>query len=659
MDRNTYVIVELIKPEFSASDIYPEFRRLFCIDDYEGLFSHSPFLFMHRLRMVHVTHINESGEESFITEYKENPEKTVYAKPFELDKKKYLLAGIAKDGAYFHEQFQEGEITTLSENNVYFNVPIIRYTRMVEDDAAYRNYSIIAPVITADTDIDWQGGSLFRTFPMSLHPFQMPLAIDAPFILNPDRSGIQYSAYKDKEGQNIAASTWNTEVSERLFEKNGVYEAFFLWLRSIDGIRVDRYMKQEEIVLFKDRNNSDGHDNPWVPEIDIGRLCRGFPVFRLFANPERFVSYNEARVVNKNLFSWPCVKDFFRYTIGEKYESSILSDMYVGSNLFNAKPIVAIGFTDAMNAYLDVVESTLTLASAEMVSFFNNQLYPYLKDNAVLINKTELDAFKRMKIYLSRVKDGDSFAVVRESYSDQIKWFHTDNGKALLSINRYRIFESSPVDLSIIGKIVEGIFGKRTLFEDFGQKNQASTVENFLSWEEARDYIEAALYFGYELGSVKFACLKEYVLSKKISPEYNAFRETGILKTVKDEDILRLSSYFNNDLSATIKELIRVGIRTGRDFFVNEGSYLALSEDTVEVLKSKLCQPKVFKELSAARAELGKNIIAVCLFASNRAGISTSLYSKIMLSFLSLIVMQSSGLLSFLKEQSSTFCINS
>ena len=608
MDVNTHVIVELIKPEFSVSEIYPEFRRLFCVDNYEGIFAHSPFLFMHRLRMVHVTHVRENGEETFITEYKEKAEKTVYDKPFEPDKKKDLLAGIAKDGVYYHEQFQVGEITTLSGDDDYFNIPLIRYTRMVEDDAAYRNYSVIAPIITADTDIAWQGGALFRTFPMSLHPIRMPVAIDAPFILNPDRSGIQYSAYKDEEGQQIAASTWNTEVSERLFEKDGVYEAFFLWLRTIDGIRTDRYMKQEAIVLFGDSSNSDGHGNSWVPQIDISSLCHDYPVFHLFADSKGFVSFNEARIVNKDIFSWPCVKDFFGFMLGDNYENFILSDMYVGSNLFNARPIVEAGFADAMNSYLDVVEGALSLESTEMISFFNTQLYPYLKSNANLIIKTETDAFKRMRIYLSRVKDGDSVTIVREAYSDQIKWFHSDDGEPVLSINRYRVFESSPVNMSIIGKTVEQVFGKKTLYINFGGRNQAISARNCHTWEDARDYIEAVLHFGYGLGSVRFVCLEKYVLSENLSPDFNAFRETGVLRTISDEDVRSLSSYFNNSLSATIKELIRLGIRMGRDFFVKEGNYLTLSEDTVKVLESKSCPSEIFDELSAARAESGRHI---------------------------------------------------
>lgn len=608
MDKNTYVIVELIKPEFSVSEIYPEFRRLFCVDNYEGIFTYSPFLFMHRLRMVHVTRISEISEETFITEYKEKSEKTVYAKPFDLDKEKNLLAGIAKDGVYYYEQFQEGEITTLSGDDNYFSIPLIRYTRMVEDKESYRNYSIIAPIITADTDITWQRGALFRTFPMSMHPIEMPLAIDAPFILNPDRSGVQYSTYKDEEGQQVSANIWNAEVSERLFEQNGVYENFFLWLRSIEGVRVDRYMTQAPIVLFRDENNSDGHGKTWIPQVDISSLCHGYPVFHLFAKPDGFVCFNDARIVNKSLFSWPHIKDFFRFMLGENYENCILSDTYVGSSLFRARPIVEEGFTKALNSYLDVVEEALSLDSDEMFTFFNTQLYPFLRDNASLIIKTESDAFKKMCIYLSRVKQRDSIEVVRESFPDHVKWFHSDSGESLLSINRYRVYESSPVDINILGKITEGLFEKRTLYLYFSGKNQAIAAKNCRTWDDAKDYIEAVLHFGYDIGTFRFECLKNYVLSEKFDRSFNAFRETGVLRIIDDVDIHDLSYYFDNSINNTVKALIRMGVRTGRDFFVSEGSYLALSPDTVKMLESELCPTRVFEEIRSVQKESGRYI---------------------------------------------------
>ena len=351
MDGKTHIIVELIHPGFSVTEIYPEFRRLFCIDDLETIFAKSPFLFMRRIQTVQVTQIRADGSDSFITEYCENKHETEYRDPIQLTSGKVVLAGIAKDGIYYREQMQTGKISTLSEVGNVFEIPLVRYTRMVEDDESYRNYSVIAPLIQNESAVNWKVGALFRTFPLSLHPLNLPVAIDAPFILNPDRSGIQYSPYKDAEEQSGPANIWNTQVVRRLFENGGIFESFLLWLRSLEGIRIDRYLSKEATVLFDDTHNSDGHGNHWIPHTDISALYRTYPLFRLFANTTGFVSLGDAKIVNREFYRWPCTESFFTLMLGTHYRDQLLSDFYIGSPLFQNSSIVTGSFVESMNSW--------------------------------------------------------------------------------------------------------------------------------------------------------------------------------------------------------------------------------------------------------------------------------------------------------------------
>lgn len=607
MDGKTHVIVELDKPAFSVNDIYSEFRRLFCIDDHEGIFSHSPFLFMHRLRTIHVSLINKNVEETFITEYNEKKDKTIYRGPISASSGKALLGGIAKDGIYYSEQLQEGEITTISVDDVYFSIPLIRYTRMIEDEAAYRNYSIIAPLITSDSRTNWHGGALFRTFPMSLHPISVPMAIDAPFILNSDRSGVQYSPYNDEEGQSVLANEWNTTVIKKLFDKNGVFEFFFLWLRSFEKIRIDRYMSSKEIMLFNDMNNSDGHGKTWVPAVDISALYKKYPVFRLFAKQEGYVSYNDAVIVNRNLFSWPCVDSFFLFMLGEEYKDHIVSDCYIGSHLFSAKPIINAGFADSMNRYLDKVELELGHDFGKMSAFFNTQLYPYLKDNKILLNQKAPDAFRQMRIYLSKIKQKNDYTIVREALSDSVIWLYSENETAPLSINRYRVFESSPANLNILGEPIKSITAG-SIHDYFGPENQHNAVRSFRDWEVARDYIEAAYHFGYSTEALKIGCLKNYVFSNAYDPEFNAFRIAKVLKVIPDNDIKHLAAYFSGNLKKTTDLLMQMGVQSGKDYFIKEGSYLTFSANTISLLRSDLCSVEILEDIASIRKKLNKKI---------------------------------------------------
>lgn len=611
MDGKTHVIVEIINPNFgqtSVKDIYPEFKRLFCIESKESIFANSPFLFMHRIKSVHISRINNSGVEDFTTEYRERKENTIYRKPYAINHQKIMLAGIADNGTYYQEQLQIGDIITWV-NEFDYSIPVLRYTRMIEDNECYRNYSIIAPIITNETKIDWSQGALFRTFPMSLHPINMPLAIDAPFILNPDRSGIQYN-FTAEDGSGSLADVWNTEVSNHLFEKEGVLESFFLWIRTIKDIRIDKYMVAEKVVLFEDKNNSDGHGNTWVPIVDISELCHKYPVFKLFAKNDEYVSFDNAQTVKKNLFYWPHVESLFSLILGEDYEKYILSREYIGSSLFNAKPIVKQGFSVAVNKYLDEVELDLGIDSEEMFAFVNQQLYPYLKENYRLIFYTDEDAFKNMCIYFSRIQDGDEIKVVREKYSEDTKWLHTDDGKMKTSINRYRVFESSPVNISIIKQIVETVFGSGKLFLKFGgMHNQSNEAKKCKTWEQIRDYIEALYHFGYSPENLSFSHLSKYVLSENLDLDFNAFRLAEVLEVIPDGDVIKLSKYFG-DIESTIISLRNFGLKQNRDYFVHEGSYLGFGEDTLKILESYKCPEEVLDDICDVKVSMKKDINA-------------------------------------------------
>ena len=100
MDEKTHVIVELINPNFSIGEIYEELCTLFCVEKTEEMFAKSPFLFMHRMRNVHVIKRNGNDFKEFETSYIENEKKTRYKNPITIDHSKILLAGIAHKGIY-------------------------------------------------------------------------------------------------------------------------------------------------------------------------------------------------------------------------------------------------------------------------------------------------------------------------------------------------------------------------------------------------------------------------------------------------------------------------------------------------------------------------------------------------------------------------------
>lgn len=599
MDDNTHVIVELVNPKFSLGEIYEELSTLFCIEKSEEMFAKSPFLFMHRMRTVHVRRRAGNNVEEFETTYIEKNEATRFENPININKSKTILAGISSTGVYYQDHYQEGIILAKSATE-QLEVPVVRYTRMIEDQTAYRNYSIIAPILNNDTKTKWEQGALFRTFPMSLHGFNMPISIDAPFELNPDRSGIQY---RDEKTDSINASEWNSFVSNNVFKVDGVLEKFFLWIRSIDGIRMDKYIRSQDIILFEDSNNSDGHGKDWVNKINIGSISRDYPVFRLFADNNKFTSLNNAEIVHKDLFTWPCLETLFKSIIGEDYQDRIISDMYVGSRLFRQSRINKAGFADAINMYLDIVESELAVDSQEMFDFVNKSLYPFLLGNMASIRKADEDAFKNMKIYFSVLHVGDNDIVVRENIDSNIKWLWDD--KKHTSINRYRIINSSPVDMSGLKKIIEEYFCVRKIDICFAPNNINKMARNCKCWKDACELIEAAYHFGCDVSRLSFECLDNYVISGELDAEENFFRMAGVKEIIPDGDIISLARY-----AKSVEEMIAIlkgmGIKKSHDYFEIVGNYLQFREDSLELFKSEVDLIPVIKDVRAVQKESGK-----------------------------------------------------
>ena len=603
MDGKTHVIVELVNPKFSVKDIYPEFRRLFCIDNCEEIFEKSPFLFMHRIKFVHVSKTDEKGFDEFETEYIEDFSKTVYKEPFALNTTKTILAGIANQGRYYHEQYQVGRIRATSKT-IGVDVPVVRYTNMFEDDTAYRNYSIMAPIITDAGDNCWIKGSLFRTFPMSLHSYDMPIAIDAPFELNPDRSGIQY---RDEKQETINSSEWNTGVTNCLFAENGVFYKFFSWLRTIDGIRIDKYLCQEAIWIFDDKTNSDGHGHTWVPKVNLSTITHEIPLFQLFVDSSRYVSYNNAETVNKDLFTWPCTENLFTLMLGTDYVDRILSDIYIGSSLFRARPIVKEGFVESMNQYLDEVERKFSLESEDFLQFVNTQLYPYLRDNSALIVNKDPEAFKVLKIYINVIKSEAGKRVVREAYSKDLIWLHSSNAEKV-SVNRFRIIEATPVNISILKKQFATVFAEDNIDEYF-VKDARKHAEECYSWRDVKDYLEAAFYYGFSVKNLSFPALDKYALSEELDEEFNAFRSTGVVEIIDDYDILELDEYYDN-LDTMLEFLKAAGLKKPKVYFEEEGNYLKFRKDTLAILSSDKITETILKSIKTEKKNVGKDIDA-------------------------------------------------
>lgn len=577
MDGRTHVLVEFVNPIFDFCDAFHELKTMFCVENIEKIFEKSPFIFMHRIKDVHVLNIGSKKEE-FETCFEINHLQDRFNNKIVVNPKKTILAGIKHQDVFYERAFQQGRIIASfdSTQNV---IPVIKYTQMVEDQNCYRNYSIIAPVLRTKNNIEWKNGALFRTFPMSLHSFEMPFAIDAPFELNPDRSGIQY---RDEKMETINASDWNNIVSKKLFGKSGVFEEFMLWLRTIEEIRIDKYIRKEKIELFTAAENKN-NDSYWVSPIDLSEITHRLNLFKLFMNNKDFVSYDNAQTVNQRLFSWPHIDILFKNILGDDFKSKMLSELYIGSDLFNAKPIVKIGFVDAFNEYIDYIEKSFE-EKQEFYKFISTEVFSFFKENGKIIKDSEERAFANLKIYFSTIKEGKNNRVIREALTDNTVWISSKN-RNLLSINKYRILETSPVKLSSLIELSDGLFHPINISSYFAEQNLKNTISKYENWSDIKQCLEATLYYGFTLNKLNIQNkLSHFALSTTYDKTFNPFRDSNILTIIDDSDVEELAEYFGSTENV-VNELKRLGLKRGDDFFEPAGNCLDFREDTLKLLE--------------------------------------------------------------------------
>lgn len=272
-DGVTHIIVELTNPKFQLESIFPEFKKLFCVSDIEKFFQKSPILFMHKLQDISVSYISKNERtESFsvVLEYDKKKEK--YCEAF--SPKGPILAGIYHNDHYYRKLYNYLDIYLMTPQGEHIIISCVRETQMVFLNGKYRNISVISPLLYTDNKYKWSKGALFRTFPMMDHEFNLPFSVDAPYELNSARKGIEYNDIG-------CARTLNTEINKLLFSQDGILADLVMYMRSIQQIRMDYYMSNNEVVLFNNDTNRDGNTR-LIPEVDLMELLSQIPVFKLY-----------------------------------------------------------------------------------------------------------------------------------------------------------------------------------------------------------------------------------------------------------------------------------------------------------------------------------------------------------------------------------------
>lgn len=544
-DGNTHVIVELIEPEHSPNEIYTEFKDAFCVETTSRLFEKNPVLFMHRLKDITVNWIPVNGTKecfSIVMDY--DHLKDQYEEPFEPEKP--ILAGIRHKGQYYKKQFSFLEIQLITDDQIVA-IPCVRETQMVDLYAKYRNISIIAPILTSNMDFHCDNGALFRTFPLEDNTFNIPFALDAPFELNTARKAIEYN---DAKG----ARQFNNKIISLLFDGNGFLIDFMLFLRNLKDIQVDQYFRNHKVTLFENDANKDGKKR-LIPIVDLTMVMRNIPVFRSYDNKE-YLPLTRVFTVDPEVYSW-LDATLFLARINERTGKTLVSEIYSKNSVVSCQTIIDGDFTTNLNDYLDSIERKYGIDNVEYLNFIEQKLYPYLQKNESEL--LDINAYTSLKVFISNINTLNGVIQQRETCKDSL-WF-TFTSKNNLSFWKYRIVESSPVVLNPLISVLKSQAKLKKLDEEFSGDITKVANSRCLDWDDIKGFIQAAYYYGFDLGKFTIDALGKYAVSKELDThKSNYLRDAGVLEIIPDEDIFDFGDTFKNS-SEVVDYLYQIGLR--------------------------------------------------------------------------------------------------
>lgn len=588
-DNLTHITVELVNPKDSLKDIYPKFAELFGANDIERVFETNPLLFMHRIKQIRVEKI-AAGTTDFFEVKINSTAKVEYQNEFAPEG--VILSGIKNNGKFYQGATELQRLEYRGKSIAEASIDCIKTTYMVKCAGKYRNISFMAPVMREDEPQVWARGSLFRTFPLFDEAFSLPVAIDVPFELSDDRRDLEFADIRN-------ARAFNLQLRAIVFgeSKNNwsLLEQFYLSLRNIPSLRIDYYLPNQSVVLFTSLQNMGQNKERLIPTCDLQPILVSLPLLLPLEKGTGFVTLQKAKVADAQLFSWPYIELLLeKYSKTEKFV--LVSGKYKGSKVVKRLDLSISSGTFAQNltSYLDIVEKKLGIDSPAFFSFMENDVYKFLISQKEFQKKEQL--WRKLPIYICWVKT-DSGVQTQRCDGEGYKWRTAKNLKNNLSMAEFRTIESSPVDIDKIYRFIKGqnALNIQSLDVDFSSGALAARAKKCEHLGQALLFIESAKYYGYELQDITLPALKKYAVSDVYDSEVNLLREAGILKLISDEDLRKLSNYFDNDVETAVKELKNCGLRNGKELLSTSGDEVTFLKDTIRAMKANngACAEKI------------------------------------------------------------------
>lgn len=540
-ENGTQILIEGID---NIKDIYEKLQDIFCVANTKELFSKCPVLFLRKLKnvMVENMHHDKFGIKMKIAN-------SIYGEKINVGTSS-VISGIKYKGNYVQKVLND-IVITIYHNNDKGRIEAKQLSMMFDATTEFKIASVIVPIMLEKGNV-FTKGSLYRTLPLEENDYCVPLAINAPFLVDVGRKKVD-------DNKKDVTMLWINNIFDELLPN--IYNE----IKKIDGINICKYYAlKDNNILFGEKCYK------LTKEFNINECIRSYPILKCYDNNE-YVCADQAIVLPKKCYKWENVKELkesFCKDENLKLVDGIYNEKELGLESIH---IITEHFCEDMNDYLNKISQNV------QCGFIGHYIYPYIIEERDKIIKEigDKSKLKNIKMFIFTMYDG---SVVREEISDE-NIYLKDLPNNQYSIGIYRSFNNTAIKYTKeMFNLLDELGVKTNKLEDVFSSKKINEFK-FNSWKEASAFITAIVYYGYTPCD-KILYFRKCVLPEDYS-EDNIFRlaysecaSNDILQhVITEEEIIviasKLEKYVNSNdhLDLVIETIRKLGCNIGDDFF--------------------------------------------------------------------------------------------
>lgn len=546
IQNGTRIVLTQIEESFQLSNVVQNIRKYLSTNINSNI-----LLFTNNLKEI----VLENEKFSLV-----DKELIQYDHVLSLDNTVEIIDGIENNGALYNYAILYSE---LNINNT--TLPLLKIIKTIIMDseivksrfynpenimdyyAQTRNISIVIDISGE------QCGCVYTTLPLK-HSLDIPISINAPFVLSTNRTTIEEK------------NEWNKQLLHLIFSDGGLLEYAFIRLREEKNIDITKYVLTHDIS---------------INEYNLHNIICNYPIFEKFdtkKDAREWISLNQLLCISEVGYKFPepvtlaqCIKNT-KVLADKRYIDKI-------NKIYNED--LKKNFTEVVNKYLDCTNDRIEDLNHQ---FIKDELYRYIQDN---IDDFDLEDIKKLKIFrhedISIENEGNT--VIKSNWGEieeNVMWIddtHINKFIGKKGFDRYRLLSTSYLSYDKHNKIIELL--KCSNYDQF-IRDLEDRCEKLKSIDECVDMMAVLLY--YDINNLRICYLNQYCISERLDCKENLFRKYKVIDEISDEDVEYLSKFTDQPINEITEFIKKCGLRKNNDFFRKTTDFIEIDDTTKQLL---------------------------------------------------------------------------